>query len=185
MPGAAARAPCVSLSANGPALGFDRPLRVECGPTLSFSLLPFSSIMSYDAAAVAKHEELRLVTFSSEVAFTLGVRLREHLRSKFPGEPAIIDIRAAASEQQYFFATCAEGSVLDQMRWAQRKRNVVLRWGKSTASMNIKTNGGNIPAHYGLNTDDVRLAAQLLPLPCPVPRPQRRRRLLDHRPLDR
>ncbi|GJN87698.1 hypothetical protein Rhopal_000653-T1 [Rhodotorula paludigena] len=110
--------------------------------------------MSYDAAAVAKHEELRLVTFSSEVAFTLGVRLREHLRSKFPGEPAIIDIRAAASEQQYFFATCAEGSVLDQMRWAQRKRNVVLRWGKSTASMNIKTNGGNIPAHYGLNTDD-------------------------------
>lgn len=69
--------------------------------------------MSFDPAAVAEAESLRLVTFTSETAFDLGLKLREHIRAKYPGQPAIVDIRSAVSEQQLFFACCAEGSLPD------------------------------------------------------------------------
>ncbi|BGP37029.1 hypothetical protein JCM10450v2_000939 [Rhodotorula kratochvilovae] len=106
---------------------------------------------SFDAAAVAKAEELRLRTFTSETAFVLGSRLREHIRSKYAGQPAIIDIRSAVQEQQLFFATCAEGSLPDNAFWAQRKRNAVLRFGKSTAALNLKWGNAGVPSHYGVD----------------------------------
>ncbi|TNY24245.1 DUF967 domain protein [Rhodotorula diobovata] len=111
--------------------------------------------MSFDPAAVAEAESLRLVTFTSETAFDLGLKLREHIRAKYPGQPAIVDIRSAVSEQQLFFACCAEGSLPDNACWAQRKRNAVLRWGKSTASLSLKGWGKTgIPTHYGADNAD-------------------------------
>lgn len=57
--------------------------------------------------------------------------------------------------------------------WAQRKRNAVLRWGKSTASLNLKGWGKTgIPAHYGADNADVSL-------PVLRSRPSTRRRALS------
>ncbi|GAA5892142.1 hypothetical protein JCM8208_001447 [Rhodotorula glutinis] len=110
---------------------------------------------TWDASALEQAEALRLSTFMSDTAFELGVLIRDRIRRDFPGKGAIVDIRAAQSEQQLFFAASAEGSLPDNAHWAQRKRNAVLRWGKSTASLNLKGWGTTgIPAHYGANNAD-------------------------------
>ncbi|KAK4333626.1 DUF336 domain protein [Rhodotorula toruloides] len=97
--------------------------------------------MSFDAAAVERSEQLRLVTFTADAAFEIGCRLRAHIRSHFPSKPAIIDIRAMADDQQYFFAVCAEGSQPDN------------KWGKSTASLRLKWPQG-IPSYFAASEDD-------------------------------
>ncbi|EGU12765.1 DUF967 domain protein [Rhodotorula toruloides ATCC 204091] len=129
--------------------------------------------MSFDAAAVERSEQLRLVTFTADAAFEIGCRLRAHIRSHFPSKPAIIDIRAMADDQQYFFAVCAEGSQPDNKYWAERKRRSVVRrvpfltsdlvsemadertyrWGKSTASLRLKWPQG-IPSYFAASEDD-------------------------------
>lgn len=133
--------------------------------------------MAFDAAAVERSEQLRLVTFNADAAFEIGSRLRNHIRSHFPSKPAIIDIRAVADDQQYFFAVCAEGSQPDNKYWAERKRRSVVRyarpplllriframrltcacgrWGKSTASLRLKWPQG-IPSYFAASEDDVR-----------------------------
>lgn len=68
--------------------------------------------MSFDAAALASAEALRLVSFTSSDAFEIGIKLRQLISTKYAGKPAIIDIRAAADDQQvrrYFpvYASCA------------------------------------------------------------------------------
>ena len=56
--------------------------------------------MSFDAAALASAEALRLVSFTSSDAFDIGIELRQLISTKYAGKPAIIDIRAAADDQQ-------------------------------------------------------------------------------------
>ncbi|GAA5991513.1 hypothetical protein JCM10908_005738 [Rhodotorula pacifica] len=109
--------------------------------------------MSFDATALASAEALRLVSFTSSDAFEIGIKLRQLISSKYAGKPAIIDIRAAADDQQYFFAACAEGSQPDNRHWAERKRRSVVRFGKSTASLRMKWPEG-IPAHFAASEDD-------------------------------
>lgn len=99
----------VTQSARIPSSDSESPPRTAL-TTHSHQTVP---TMSFDPAAVAEAESLRLVTFTSETAFDLGLKLREHIRAKYPGQPAIVDIRSAVSEQQLFFACCAEGSLPD------------------------------------------------------------------------
>lgn len=68
---------------------------------------------TWDESALTAAEALRLTTFTSETAFELGVLIRDRIRSQFPGKGAIVDIRAAQSEQQLFFAASDEGSLPD------------------------------------------------------------------------
>lgn len=56
--------------------------------------------MSFDASALASAEALRLVSFTSSDAFEIGIKLRQLISSQYAGKPAIIDIRAAAEDQQ-------------------------------------------------------------------------------------
>jgi hypothetical protein len=82
-----------------------------------FSLSPFDSPSlnnmagTFDATAVAKAEELALLSFTSDDAFTLGSAIRSRIQ-QLPTEKrraAIIDIQSAHG-QQLFFATSGEGS---------------------------------------------------------------------------
>lgn len=56
--------------------------------------------MSFDADALASAEALRLASFTSADAFEIGCKIRQLIQSKYAGKPAIIDIRAAADDQQ-------------------------------------------------------------------------------------
>lgn len=117
-----------------------------------------SSLNPQDAAETAQQErELVLPSFTSQTAFDLGLRLREHIiKTHGPSAPVVIQITAGSTEQLYFFATTGEGSNLDNKSWVERKRASVVRWGISTASMRNKYAGG-MPAKYGLDEAIVRL----------------------------
>ncbi|GAA6008728.1 hypothetical protein JCM11491_003413 [Sporobolomyces phaffii] len=104
--------------------------------------------MSWDTAAVANAETLRLTSFTSLTAHTLGESIRAHIRKQAPGKPAIVQITSGSTEQLLYFSTTAEGSLLDNKVWAQRKWRSVVRFGKSTASLNVKWSDGKIPSHY-------------------------------------
>ncbi|GAA6005361.1 hypothetical protein JCM10207_002952 [Rhodosporidiobolus poonsookiae] len=109
--------------------------------------------MSFDAAAVAAAEELSFLSFTSNDAFELGSRIRATIAAHPSGRAALVDI-VTASGQRLFFATSGEGTQPDNAEWARRKRASVLRWGKSTASLNVKWPGGAVPSAYGINEAD-------------------------------
>lgn len=99
---------------------------------------PSMSSMSWDTAAVQKAETLRLSSFNSQTAHTLGESIRAHIRKQYPGRGAIVQITSGSTEQLLYFSTSDEGTLLDNKVWAQRKWRSVIRFGKSTASLNIK-----------------------------------------------
>lgn len=111
--------------------------------------------MSWDTAAVAKAEELRLTSFTSETAHTLGEGIRAHIRKNAPGKPAIVQITSGATEHLLYFSASCEGSLLDNKVWAQRKWRSVCRFGKSSASLNVKWPDGKIPSHYAAPESEV------------------------------
>ncbi|GAA5894964.1 uncharacterized protein JCM6883_002273 [Sporobolomyces salmoneus] len=104
--------------------------------------------MSWDTAAVAKAEDLRLSSFTSQTAHTLGESIRAHIQKQAPGKAAIVQITSGSTEQLLYFSTTAEGTLLDNKVWAQRKWRSVIRFGKSTASLNVKWSNGKVPSHY-------------------------------------
>ncbi|GAA5830599.1 hypothetical protein JCM11251_002528 [Rhodosporidiobolus azoricus] len=108
--------------------------------------------MAFNAAQVAAAEELRFLSFTSNDAFALGCNIRSRIQQKSPNKPAIVSIESAQG-QPMFYSTSGEGTQPDNKAWAERKRNSVLRWGKSTASLNIKFKLG-IPAYFGVDEKD-------------------------------
>ncbi|GAA5832355.1 hypothetical protein JCM3766R1_002394 [Sporobolomyces carnicolor] len=104
--------------------------------------------VSWDTAAVQKAETLRLTSFTSQTAHALGESIRAHIRKSAPGKAAIVQITSGSTEQLLYFSTTAEGSLLDNKVWAQRKWRSVIRFGKSTASLNVKWPSGVVPSHY-------------------------------------
>ncbi|GAA5850839.1 hypothetical protein JCM8547_009102 [Rhodosporidiobolus lusitaniae] len=107
----------------------------------------------FDAQAVAAAEDLRLLSFTSNDAFELGSLIRQRVQQHPSGRQAIIDVQSSAG-QQLFFATSGEGTQIDNAYWAERKRAAVLRWGKSTASLNLKWGAEGIPAFFGTSEAD-------------------------------
>ncbi|GAA6041694.1 hypothetical protein JCM8097_003087 [Rhodosporidiobolus ruineniae] len=109
----------------------------------------------FDPSTVAASEELRLLSFTSDDAFAIGTALRSRIQQHPSGRNAIIDIRAGAGVgQQLFFATTGAGTLPDNAEWARRKRAAVERWGKSTASLNLKWGKEGIPAFFGVSEAD-------------------------------
>ncbi|GAA5924355.1 uncharacterized protein JCM15063_005610 [Sporobolomyces koalae] len=104
--------------------------------------------MSWDTNAVKRAESIRLSSFTSQTAHTIGESIRTYIRKNSPGKPAIVQITAGSTEQLLYFSTSDEGTLLDNKVWAERKRQSVIRWGKSTASLNIKWPDAKIPSHY-------------------------------------
>ncbi|GAA5873610.1 hypothetical protein JCM16303_001178 [Sporobolomyces ruberrimus] len=104
--------------------------------------------MSWDKASVEKAETLRLTSFTSQTAHTLGEAIRTNLRKTAPGKGAIVQITSGSTEQLLYFSCSDEGTLLDNKVWAQRKWRSVIRFGKSTASLNMKWPDGKVPSHY-------------------------------------
>jgi uncharacterized protein (UPF0303 family) len=72
-------------------------------------------------------------TFTAETAWELGNALRSRLLD-FPAA-AVINISLANNNQLLFHAVTRSGTQPDNDLWVARKRNTVLRWGKSTWHM--------------------------------------------------
>ncbi|GAA6059171.1 hypothetical protein JCM10212_005516 [Sporobolomyces blumeae] len=104
--------------------------------------------MSWDAAAVTRAEDLRLSSFTSLTAHALGEAIRAQIRKTHPTKGVIVQITAGASEQMLYFSTTGEGSLLDNKVWAARKWRSVVRFGRSTASLNLKWPEGKAPSVY-------------------------------------
>ncbi|KAJ6595648.1 hypothetical protein DFH09DRAFT_144289 [Mycena vulgaris] len=86
------------------------------------------------AAEIAAIEDsLVFHTFTVETAWELGNALRARLLG-FP-DAAVINITLANTSQLLFHAVTRSGTQPDNDLWVARKRNTVLRWGKSTWHM--------------------------------------------------
>ncbi|GAA5971390.1 hypothetical protein JCM11641_008333 [Rhodosporidiobolus odoratus] len=111
--------------------------------------------MSWNTEAVAAAESLTLASFTSQTAWELGSLIRSTIQALPAGKqrPAIIAI-TSASGQELFFATSREGTRIDNAHWAARKRASVLRWGQSTASLNVKYGNNGVPAVFGAKLED-------------------------------
>ncbi|GAA5905432.1 hypothetical protein JCM6882_003158 [Rhodosporidiobolus microsporus] len=118
--------------------------------------------MAFNASAVAAAEELRLLSFTSTDAFTLGCAIRSRIQRVSKGQPALVSIESSHG-QPLFFATSGEGVQPDNVAWAERKRNSVLRWGVSTASLNLKFKQG-IPGYFGVSEKDFTIGGGGFPL---------------------
>ncbi|GAA5859863.1 hypothetical protein JCM1840_001770 [Sporobolomyces johnsonii] len=120
--------------------------------------------MPFDADAVAAAESLRLTSFTSLTAHTLGDLIRTHIRANFPDQPAVVQITAGSSEQLLYFSVCADGTQLDNRYWVERKRRAVVRWGKSTAGLRCKWTDGLVPSYYSAGEDEYAIHGGGFPL---------------------
>jgi len=78
-------------------------------------------------------------TFTSETAWALGSLLRARLLPH--PQPVVIDITLSQNQHTLFRATTHSGTTPDNDCWVTRKRNTVLRFGKSTWYMQVKMQG--------------------------------------------
>jgi uncharacterized protein (UPF0303 family) len=91
--------------------------------------------------------------FTAQTAWTLGSLLRERLLAF--SRPAVIDISLTHGNHCLFHATTHSGTAPDNDVWVARKRKTVLRFGKSTWSMQCKFRGseGEFAAKFGLGSE--------------------------------
>lgn len=73
---------------------------------------------------------LSFPTFTAHTAWTLGCLLRSKLVAFT--KPTVIDISLAQGNHCLFHAVTHSGTTPDNDSWVARKRNTVLRWGRST-----------------------------------------------------
>ncbi|KXL45550.1 hypothetical protein M433DRAFT_143802 [Acidomyces richmondensis BFW] len=93
---------------------------------------------------------LAFPAFTSDTAWLLGTRLRARLLA-FPS-PTVIDISLAQNAHCLFHSVTHSGTTPDNDRWVSRKRNTVLRWGRSTWAMHHQFKGdeGAFAAKFAL-----------------------------------
>ncbi|KAH8649342.1 hypothetical protein BX600DRAFT_529985 [Xylariales sp. PMI_506] len=79
-------------------------------------------------------------SFTVEDAWELGHLLYAHLLPISKKEPVLVSIVLASSGQTLFQA-CVGSTVIDNENWIRRKRNTVLRWGRSSWWWHCAFNG--------------------------------------------
>src|SRR6202789_1007276 len=111
----------------------DRVLR-----STSRSTITRSSLMAIpeDLAATTRQEaELRFQRFDHDTAWRLGVTLRELALAR--NQSVVIDIRRFGQPHQPLFYTALAGTTPDNLRWVQRKSNVVARFHRSSYAIGL------------------------------------------------
>jgi len=89
--------------------------------------------LSRDLEIIALQErELQLRSFNSDIAWQLGVRLRELALSR--NASVVIDVRRFG--QPLFYAALA-GTSPDNREWARKKSNVVARFHRSSYAVGL------------------------------------------------
>ncbi len=108
-----------------------------------------------DISTIARQEkELILPAFDNDIAWSLGLTLRELAVAR--RHPIVIDIRRFGQPYQPLFYSALPGTTPDNARWVQRKSNVVARFHRSSYAVGLylQHNGTTIPQKYGLPEAD-------------------------------
>jgi uncharacterized protein (UPF0303 family) len=108
-----------------------------------------------DISTIARQEkELILPAFDNDIAWSLGLTLRELAVAR--RHPIVIDIRRFGQPYQPLFYSALPGTTPDNARWVQRKSNVVARFHRSSYAVGLylQHNGTSIPEKYGLPEAD-------------------------------
>lgn len=97
----------------------------------SQSFVPLGEAPSDTTAIQAQEQASKFPIWNADVAFQLGVSLRNRLLTF--EKPAVIHISTISTPAHVLFH-CAtrSGTSLDNDYWVSRKRNSVIRWGMST-----------------------------------------------------
>ena len=89
--------------------------------------------LSRDIEVIATQErELVLPEFDEDIAWKLGLRLRELTSSRLL--PVVIDVRRFG---QPLFYSALNGSIPDNAEWVRRKGNVVARFHRSSYAIGL------------------------------------------------
>lgn len=110
------------------------------------------SSIDFDLARIALQEEqLQFDTFTHDTAWQLGIRLKEAVEAL--GKAVAIDIQFMG-QPLFFFAM--PGTTPDNIDWIRRKRNVVLRFHRSSYAigLDLKKNKTSLLEKAGLPVRD-------------------------------
>jgi uncharacterized protein (UPF0303 family) len=105
-----------------------------------------------DLARISLQEDrLRFSRFDANVAWELGVALRQAAERR--GVGVAIDISAHSHQ---LFAHAMAGSTPDNPEWVRRKRNVTMRFFRSSYAigLELKRDGRTLQEKYGLSDRD-------------------------------
>ena len=92
------------------------------------------------AAIAAQEAACTLPYWNANVAFDLGIALRQRLIHF--DQPAVINISTISTPPHVLFHSVTKsGTALDNDIWVARKRNTVIRWQTSSWQLNIKYEG--------------------------------------------
>jgi uncharacterized protein (UPF0303 family) len=98
-----------------------------------------------------QEKELQFDAFGAETAWVLGCRLRADALAR--GAAMTFEIQVAG---RTVFLTSTEGAPAGQADWIRRKRNVVMRFGRSSYAigLQLEQEGKTIEARHGLSLTD-------------------------------
>jgi len=108
-----------------------------------------------------QEERLQFETFNSNTALDIGMRLKALIGSR--DAKAAFDIQLAG-HPLFFYAM--PGTTPDNVEWIRRKRNVVMRFHKSSYafSLNMQKNGYSLTERFGVSTNELALAGGGFPI---------------------
>lgn len=94
--------------------------------------------------------ECILMGFNADYAFELGSQIRE--RAKKAGKCILIDITTVTG-LTWFRAASGLGTNMDNQQWVARKRNAVIRFGRSSFFLgcNMRQKGRTLQEAYGVS----------------------------------
>jgi uncharacterized protein (UPF0303 family) len=105
-----------------------------------------------DLKAIAEQEkQLQFEAFGADTAWQVGSRLREDALAR----RAAMTFEIQVAGRTLFLAT-TEGAPAGQLDWIRRKRNVVMRFGKSSyaVGLQLELEGKTIEERHGLTLTD-------------------------------
>lgn len=101
-----------------------------------------------DLAVIEQQEQLlQFAAFSAETAWSVGC----HLRAEAVRQNAAMTFAIELAGRTLFHAA-TDFAPADQMEWIRRKRNVVLRWGRSSyaVGLELQQQGKTLEQKHGL-----------------------------------
>ena len=116
-----------------------------------------------DLKVVAEQERLlRFATFTTEMAWAVGEALRADALRR--GASMTFDVQLAG--RTLFHAVTGEQAAAGQADWIRRKRNTVLRFGRSSYAMGLELEkaGLTIEARHGLTLAEFAMHGGGMPL---------------------
>ena len=123
------------------------------------------STLEHDLATITRQEaELGLASFDPTAAWVLGSVVRTLAVAR--GLAIVIDIRLFGDPAQPLFYTALPGTTPDNMRWVQRKSNVVARFHRSSyqVGLHLKRSGATFAEKYALPDADYATHGGSFPL---------------------